>query len=67
MSYVTDAGKIAEVQDKINGLTVSEGNSLTLPFEEISSLVNSEVVDKKNLRTKCIIVPQFEFFQFRDG
>lgn len=52
LSYVTDAGKIAEVQDKINGLTVSEGNSLTLPFEEISSLVNSEVVDKKELTYK---------------
>lgn len=52
LSYVTDAGKIAEVQDKINGLTVSEGNSLTLPFEEISSLINSEVVDKKELTYK---------------
>ncbi len=52
LSYVADAGKIAGVQDKINGLTVSEGNSLTLPFDDISALVNSEVVDKKELTYK---------------
>lgn len=52
LSYAADAGKIAGVQDKINGLTVSEGNSLTLPFDDISSLVNSEIVDKKELTYK---------------
>lgn len=52
LSYVADAGKIAGVQDKINGLTVSEGNSLTLPFDDISALVNSEIVDKKELTYK---------------
>lgn len=52
LSYVADAGKIAGVQEKINGLTVSEGNSLTLPFDDISALVNSEVVDKKELTYK---------------
>lgn len=49
---VADTAKIAEVQNKINGLTVSEGNSLTLPFEEISSLVKSDIVDKKELTYK---------------
>lgn len=52
LSYAADAGKIAGVQDKINGLTVSEGNSLTLPFDDISALVNSEIVDKKELTYK---------------
>lgn len=52
LSYAADAVKIAGVQDKINGLTVSEGNSLTLPFDDISSLVNSEIVDKKELTYK---------------
>lgn len=52
LAYAADAGKIAGVQDKINGLTVSEGNSLTLPFDDISSLVNSEIVDKKELTYK---------------
>ena len=52
LSYAVDAGKIAGVQDKINGLTVSEGNSLTLPFDDISALVNSEIVDKKELTYK---------------
>ncbi len=52
LSYATDAVKIAGVQDKINGLTVSEGNSLTLPFDDISALVNSEIVDKKELTYK---------------
>lgn len=52
LSYAADAVKIAGVQDKINGLTVSEGNSLTLPFDDISALVNSEIVDKKELTYK---------------
>lgn len=52
LSYAADAGKIAGVQDKINGLTVSDGNSLTLPFDDISALVNSEIVDKKELTYK---------------
>ena len=52
LSYAVDAVKIAGVQDKINGLTVSEGNSLTLPFDDISALVNSEIVDKKELTYK---------------
>lgn len=52
LSYAADAGKIAGVQEKINGLTVSEGNSLTLPFDDISALVNSEIVDKKELTYK---------------
>lgn len=52
LSYAADAGKIAGVQEKINGLTVSEGKSLTLPFDDISALVNSEIVDKKELTYK---------------